>query len=112
MVRFVTKAKTVADNEMKRRRGVEKRSVQAKEMADVRARQTATAAKNKLEKDEKNRKDALNALDGKQKRKTSGTNESEHRERKASIANECSTHFYYSFLFQLVIFVIVLFFSI
>tara|TARA_B100000795_G_C22584777_1_gene355197 strand:- start:31 stop:549 length:519 start_codon:yes stop_codon:yes gene_type:complete len=82
LVRFVTKAKTVADNEMKRRRGVEKRSVQAKEMADVRARQTATAAKNKLEKDEKNRKDALNALDGKQKEKTSGTR------MRASIAKE------------------------
>jgi hypothetical protein len=63
LTKRVHAAGVICENEIKKRIGIEKRAVQAKEMAEVRARQAAAAAKKKIEDDERERKEALDKLD-------------------------------------------------
>ena len=63
LTKHVEKSQLLVQNEMEKRTDTEKRSVQAKKMAEVRARQNAATTKKKLEDDEKNRKEALDKLD-------------------------------------------------
>jgi hypothetical protein len=63
LVDSVEEAKKIADEEISRRRDVERRAVQASEMQETRARQVAAAAKKKHDDKEKARVDALNKLD-------------------------------------------------
>ena len=55
LVNFINEAKIIADEEINRRRDVERRAIQARDMAETRARQAATAAKKKNDDQEKAR---------------------------------------------------------
>ena len=55
LVNYINDAKKIADDEINRRRNIERRAIQAKDMAETRARQTATATKKKYDDQEKAR---------------------------------------------------------
>jgi predicted lactoylglutathione lyase len=86
-VDFVEQAKKVGEGEILRRRDVEKRAIQAKEMNEVRQRQQANAAKEKSEAEEKARVDALNALDDEYARAEEEA-EKQAQERQQALENE------------------------